>query len=165
MIALWRAQHSDDPPRLLAAKIESLWREAPGRAIFITADSSGCGVVLDALKRLPPEVRVRRVILSSPAVSRGYDLAPALAHVDGSIVSFNSDKDDLVLGLGTTLFGTTDAHHTAAAGRHGFRSSHSKLEQVSYAPAWRKQYGHTGGHTRALSPKFAKAMLAPRIVD
>jgi hypothetical protein len=166
LFALWRSQHSDEPSRQLAARIEQLAREDRTRPLYLTADSSGCGVALAALARLSEDVQVERVILSSPAVSRGYDLAPALRHVRGSIVSFNSTRDDLILGLGTTIFGTTDGRHAGAAGRDGFvRNADAKLEQVPYDAAWNAAYGHDGLHARALSPRFARALVAPRLMQ
>jgi hypothetical protein len=170
LTALWRAQHSAEPAAQLADRIASLWRERPGRPIDLTADSSGCGVALAAVASLPPEVRVRTLVLSSPAVSPAYDLRPAFRHVDREIVSFHSDRDWLILWLGTTVFGTADGRHTPAAGWVGFvvppdASEYAKLHQIPYDPAWRERFGNTGGHARALSPRFAETMIAPLFMD
>jgi hypothetical protein len=164
--AMWRAQHSLVPARELAARIESIWQLHPGQPISITADSSGCGVALAAIASLPPEIRLRTVVLSSPALSPGYDLRPALGHINGEMISFNSTRDFVILCLGTTVFGTVDNHHTPAAGRAGFivppsQPVYTKLRQIPYDRAWSAEYGHTGGHAQALSPKFARAMIAP----
>jgi hypothetical protein len=166
LTALWRAQHSDVPARQLAERIEAIWREKPEQPISMTADSSGCGVALNAIASLPTGVHIRTIVLSSPALAPSYDLRPALAHVDGEIISFYSERDFLILWLGTTVFGTVDGYHRSAAGRVGFRvlgndPAYSRLRQIAYEPAWLEQYGNNGGHSRALSPRFARGVIAP----
>lgn len=167
--ALWYAQESTAPAERLARRIETLAREAPDAPIDLTADSSGCGVALDAIGQLPADVRVRTVILSSPALSRAYDLGPALAHVDGRVVAFRSSRDWLILGWGTSLFGTVDGKREAGAGRIGFdppadASARAKLVQIDYDPAWSDAYGHGGGHAQSLEPRFAQGYLAPLLL-
>jgi hypothetical protein len=166
LTALWRAQHSGAPARDLAAFIENIWRLHPERPISMTADSSGCGVALAAVALLPGDIRMRTVILASPAISPTYDLAPALGHIDGKLISFNSTRDFIILCLGTRISGTVDRYHVSAAGRIGFEvpagnSVYAKLEQIPYNPAWLAEYGNDGGHTRALTPRFAKNVIAP----
>lgn len=160
LMALWRAQNSDEPATALANHLESLRRESPDRPIDLTADSSGCGVALRAIALLPPEARIRTVVLSSPALSPDYDLAPTLAHVDGQLITFNSDRDLLILCVGTSIFGTVDGKHGSSAGRVGFTNAAPKLVQMNYDPAWSAKYGHGGGHAAALSPGFAKGVIA-----
>jgi hypothetical protein len=168
LMALWHAQHSSKPAKQLAAYLQEL--KSDQKRIDLIADSSGCGVVLDALAQLPADVKVRAVVLSSPAVSSGYDLRPALASVEKGIYSFNSDRDWIILGIGTRIFGTVDGRHTAGAGKVGFRidpldPAYGKLHQISYDAAWKQTYGHTGQHTHALLPTFAKAKLAPLLLE
>lgn len=159
--ALWHAQGSTEPAEQLAGRIVELARRTPWRPIDLTADSSGGGVALAALAQLPPDVRVRTVVLSSPAVSRGYDLGPALAHVDGRLISFRSGGDWVILGLGTWLFGTVDGRHESGAGRVGFDATVAKLVQIDYDPAWADAYGHGGHHAQSLAPRFARGYVAP----
>lgn len=162
IMALRYAQRSTVPAERLAARIASLARD--GRPIDLTADSSGCGVLLAALARLPDGVRVRNVFLSSPAVSGGYDLGPALARVDGELFSFRSRRDGFILGLGTTLFGTVDGRHESAAGRYGFHATDAKLRQIDYDPAWSARYGHGGGHAEMLGSRFGRGYVAPLLL-
>ncbi len=168
IFALWRAQHSKSPSRQLAAHLVALHEADPNQPICMTADSSGCGVALDAIALLPPDVRIRTVILSSPALSPHYDLRPALSHVDDQLISFNSDRDWFVLCLGTTIFATVDGHHSASAGRDGFErpqtasvDDYRKLTQIPYSPTWAAPFKNNGGHSQALSPRFAKSFVAP----
>jgi hypothetical protein len=158
--ALWHAQRSREPAQRLASRIVSLHQEASASAIDVTADSSGCGVALDALALLPADVRVRTVVLSSPAVSRGYDVGPALARVDRRIINFYSKRDWFVLGLGTSIFATVDGQHSTAAGRSGFNARHPKLTQIPYDSSWSARLDNTGGHAQSLSPKFAREYVA-----
>lgn len=168
LMALWHAQHSAKPAKQLADYLVEL--KGNKMQIDLIADSSGCGVVLDALAALPAEVTVRTVLLSSPAVSSGYDLRPALARVEEGLYSFNSDRDWIILGLGTWIFGTLDGRHASGAGKVGFAidpddPAYAKLHQISYDATWKQMYGHTGQHTHALLPKFAKAKLAPLLLE
>jgi pimeloyl-ACP methyl ester carboxylesterase len=170
LIAFWRAQHSAEPAIQLANHIQAVQQEHSGQPIFLIADSSGCAVALAALANLPPQVKVKTLILSSPAVSPTYDLRPALRHIDDKLVSFNSHRDFIILGLGSIIFGTVDGRHTAAAGRRGFvippgAVEYAKLRQIPYDPAWAVQFGNTGGHGQALNPRFAKALIAPLLAD
>ena len=53
------------------------WRRSPGcRRIDLIGHSAGGGVILGALRRLPADVPVDRVVLLSPSVSPGYELPP-----------------------------------------------------------------------------------------
>jgi hypothetical protein len=169
LFALRRAQTSAAPSDKLAARIVEAIDASPGRPIVLTGDSSGCGVLLDALEKLPADKQVQTVVLASPAMSSGYDLAPALSHVRGHVYSFNSSRDWFILQLGTTVFGTTDCRHEAAAGNAGFRwpadaATQAKLVQMPYDPAWQDRFGQPGGHSDALRPRFTEGFLAPLIL-
>lgn len=170
LFALRRAQRSQAPSDKLAARIVEAIDASPGRAIVLTGDSSGCGVLLDAIEKLPPDKQVQTVVLASPAMSSGYDVAPAASRVRGHIYSFHSSRDWFILQLGTTVFGTTDGKHEAAAGNAGFRwpgdgATQAKLVQMPYDPAWAEQFGQPGGHSDALRPRFAEAFLVPLILS
>jgi pimeloyl-ACP methyl ester carboxylesterase len=170
MMAFWLAQASQRPAARLSERIQSVRREHPDQPIYLIADSSGCAIALKAMEKLPPQVMIKTVILTSAAVAPKYDLGPALQHVQGRMISFNSDRDFVILWLGSTIFGTVDGHHTPAAGRVGFvsrpdQSGYEKLLQIPYDPAWKAQFGNAGGHGQALGSRFAKAMIAPLLRD
>lgn len=170
IFALRRAQQSQAPSDKLAARIRAAHAEAPGRSIVLTGDSAGCGVLLQALGKLPADVHVQTVILASPAVSSGYDLAPALLHVRGHAYSFSSKSDWFILQWGTTIFGTVDRMHESAAGNAGFRApadtrATPKLVQLPYDPSWRSRFDQPGGHSDPLRAKFAEGYIAPLILQ
>lgn len=139
----------------------------PNSPIDLTAHSGGCGLAVWALERLPRDVKVRNVLLIAPALSPGYDLTPALRHVDEKMYAFTSLLDTVVLDTGTRLFGTIDGVQTAAAGFGGFvepagadPAMYQKLVQRAYQRDWMK-YNDFGDHIGAMSRPFARAVLAP----
>jgi hypothetical protein len=142
----------------------------PGSPIYLTAHSGGCGLAVWALEKLPPNLSVRTLLLIAPALSPGYDLSHALAHVQGQAFAFSSTLDTVVLGTGTKLFGTIDGVQTAAAGFGGFvqppgadPAMYRKLVSRPYQQEWIK-YGNFGDHIGAMSRAFSRAILAPLIV-
>lgn len=156
----------------VAEMIETQRRAEPGRAIYLTCESGGCGIAVWALEQLPDGVQVDGVILLSPAVSPEYDLTVALKHVRRSMFVYHSKLDWLVLGAGTAVFGTIDRRKTQAAGRVGFvqpanadRIEYAKLRQVPYNGGWFMEYGNAGGHIGAVMPRFASGELAPLLIE
>src|SRR5229473_6365752 len=104
----------------LASSVWYLKLVEPNRPIYLVGKSGGAGLVLAAAEQLPPEM-IERIILLSPAVSPTYDLRPALRATKREIVSFYSPFDKLVLGWGTSQFGTEDRYYGPSAGLRGFR--------------------------------------------
>ena len=104
----------------LAERIVAYQCEYPGRPVDMVSYSGGCGLTLMTLEALPEGVMVRNVILVQAAVDPKYDLREGLGHVEGKFVNFYSRWDWLFLGLGTSIFGTIDRHHTVSAGNRGF---------------------------------------------
>ncbi|MBL8795696.1 MAG: hypothetical protein JNM56_17455 [Planctomycetia bacterium] len=162
--------------RHYAGKIEELadelkrahWAD-PDRPIYVIARSGGAGLALAAAERLP-EGTLERIILLSPAVSPQYNLRPALRACRHEIVSFHSDLDVVVLGWGTSQFGTSDRHYCNSAGRVGFRKPdasdpegeqlYRRLVQVRWTPAMLLT-GHTGGHVGSALPTFLAREVTP----
>lgn len=164
-------EHNRNQAQQLADRITNRVRAEPGQPVYLTAESGGTGVAVWALERLPEDVKVSSLVLIAPALSPRYDLTGALRHVAGHAYAITSPNDTLVLGLGTTLFGTTDGVHTPAAGRLGFRQPSSadpvqyrKLVPMPYQLDW-VAYGHLGGHSGGLAPAFARDVLAPKLQD
>ena len=86
--------------------------------------STGCAVLLAAAERLPPG-SIEKITLLAPSVPDQYDLRPALITSRKGIDSFYSPQDQLVLGLGMMIIGTTDPNSRTAAGLSGFRQIYS----------------------------------------
>jgi hypothetical protein len=140
----------------------------PDRPILLISESGGAGPMVWTLEALPPDMQVEAAVFIAPAMSPTYDLSTALHHVRAKAIVFSSSRDTIVLGTGTTTFGTIDGPHTPAAGLGGFvrppsgdPMQYAKLDARPYDPAWFWTYGHAGGHTDALGIRFASGYLAP----
>lgn len=151
-IKLWRAQHPD------------------GRLSLI-GHSGGCGVILATLAGLPTECRVDDAVLLAPAVSPGYPLAPSLSHVNGTMYSFYSAKDQTLLNAGTSVGGTYDGVWGKSAGLNGFDNA-TKLApelqghfmQVAYERQW-DEVGNNGDHFGWRKRQFIQQYIAPLVLE
>lgn len=150
----------------LARRIDRWLKERPDCKVDLVGHSAGCGVVLGAVRRVRGG-EVHRVMLLSPSVSPGYDLAPVLIRVSGRMDVFHSDRDTFFLKWRTGTFGTYDNVKTAAAGHLGFKPPtplHAdlakKLVQHPYDPSW-EELGNGGGHTGTTARGFQEKVLAP----
>ncbi len=149
----------------LADRIVEYRRQSPDGRITLMGHSAGCGVIINALQRLPGGTKVDTVVLLAPCVGEHHDLSSALNHVNGMMHVFYSDRDDLLLS--TALTGTYDNAWNGAAGRQGFTNTsgllpalQARLRQHAYDPAWQK-LGYGGGHFGFRDPRFVAAVLAP----
>lgn len=156
----WQSIH-DDAEQKLAQRINQWRRDHPAGRIRLLGHSAGCGVALGALGRLG-DGRVGNVVLLQPSVSPGYDLRPALAHMDGVLHVFYSDRDTTFLSWRTGHFGTYDRVKTRAAGNTGFKNDYppQKLVQHPYDPRW-SELDNEGGHYGVLAEPFARQIVAP----
>ena len=146
------------------------WRGRwPGVPVFLVGKSGGAGIVARALEGLPPG-SVEAAVLLAPALSPGYDLAPALRAIRREMVVFWSPLDLVILGAGTWLFGTIDRVRSPGAGMTGFRppsgldddglAQYGKLRQVRWRPAMARS-GYFGGHVGPDSPAFLRKYVVP----
>jgi pimeloyl-ACP methyl ester carboxylesterase len=165
--ALWDHKHQRQQARHIAGRIRSFRNEAPTAPIILVGHSAGAGLVVLALEDLPPGTQVDGVVLLAPALSRTYDLTNALRHVNGHVDVFCSDRDTLVLGIGTFLFGTVDGVPGEAAGHGGFvrprraaGEQYAKLHTHHFSHA-RESLGDDGGHFGCLNSNLAAAQVAP----
>lgn len=138
--------------------------------VHIIGHSGGGGIAIMAAEKLPTNTKIATVILLAPALSPDYDLRLALRHVSVGIFNYYSELDMGFLGAGTSVAGTMDRKHTAAAGAVGFKPSGAgspelrKLQQIAWSPEMRG-YGNYGGHMGWTSPAFVKRYLAPLVKD
>lgn len=157
----------------LAARIAEYARRHPGRPVHLIGHSGGAGVIIMALEMLPESAAIERAILLAPAVSQEYDLTTALRRTNLGILNFYSPNDVTLLRIGTTLFGSMDREHGAAAGSVGFRAPagiapesvrvySEKLRQVRWTPRLRA-FGVNGTHMGWTSQTFARRYLADLI--
>jgi pimeloyl-ACP methyl ester carboxylesterase len=160
--------HAQCEGQRLAERMVAYRRASPAGAIYVVAHSAGCAVAVAALEAAPPGV-VDRAVLLAPSLSADYDLRPALRRVCCGIDVFCSERDWFYLGLGTSIFGTTDRHWSAASGRVGFRPAivttedivlYGKLRQHPWHAclAWT---GNLGGHYGSHHPSFLRSYVLP----
>jgi pimeloyl-ACP methyl ester carboxylesterase len=165
--ALWAHRRHREQARHIADRIRTLRLEAPTASIILVGHSAGAGLVVLALEDLPPTTQVDGVVLLAPALSRTYNLTAALRHVRGRMDVFCSDRDTLVLGVGTFLFATVDGVHDEAAGLAGFvrpdwaaGGQYAKLHTHHFSRT-RQSLGDDGGHFGCLNSNLAAALVAP----
>jgi pimeloyl-ACP methyl ester carboxylesterase len=165
--ALQAMERNKKQAEKIAKALTEQYRAHPGRPIYLTSHSGGAGLAAWALEDLPDDVKVKRVLFIAPALSPGYDLTKALAHVTDRAFVLFSEGDSLVLSTGTKVFGTIDGVYSEAAGFSGFKApaksdakQYKKLLQMAYDPEWLK-YGHGGDHLGPMETAFAKGVLVP----
>ncbi len=157
-----------DEGRRLAAAVAAARETCPERAVYLVGHSSGCAVMLAAADASPTG-SLERIVLLAPAVSKDYDLRPALRASRQGIDVFTSRRDVGALGFGTTIAGTADRRWSAAAGRVGFDpivtcpgddALYAKLRNHPWDPAvaWT---GNRGSHYGTLQQGFTRAYLLP----
>jgi hypothetical protein len=157
--------------QIIADKIALRAKLRPNEPITITCHSGGCAMAAWALEKLPQDVQVQDVFMMSAALSPKYDLSAALHRVVGHLYVFSSQRDVLVLGTGTKMFGTMDGVKGDAAGRVGFTmpatgdpNQYAKVVPCPYQDKW-MALGDIGDHIGAMNRDFAAAVLAPMILD
>lgn len=166
---LWSYEENHARARRLADDITAFARANPDATIDIVAHSGGAGVALFAIEYLTDDVRLRNVLLCHPAISPTYPLDATLRHLTGDLVLFRSDYDTLLLGVGTTLFGTVDRRFTESAGKVGFDLAaaaadaglREKVVQIAWDPQRDGALGHLGGHHGMLIYDWNRTRVGP----
>ncbi len=157
----------------IAQRIVRYQQHHPGRPVHLIGHSGGGGVAVLTLERLPDGVQIEQALLLAPCIAPQYDLTAALQHTRLGIVNFYSERDVVLLKVGTSVFGRIDRTFGPAAGAVGFRLpatvSHQtselyrhKLRQVRWRPRLRR-FGADGSHVGWTSRKFAREYLAELI--
>ena len=155
----------------IAGEIAKYKRTYPTSPVDLVGYSGGGGMAVFVAEALPEDVHVRNIVLAEPALSRNYDLSVALAHVDGKLINYYSKLDWLILGLGTTIFGTMDRKHTPSAGHLGFTlesavpdpAQRARVEQHPWTPDMLPT-GHLGDHLSILRYKWNKRHVARYLI-
>ena len=160
--------------RRLAKRIQDYLDQHPGRRVDIIALSAGTGITAWALESLPPDYRVGTVVFLGSALSRTYDLSPALCRIDGHLYAFYSDRDPL-LKFGLALTGSVDREFAGAAGLYGFapppeadesarRTYREKLRTRPYRSDY-ANHGYFGLHADSTSPAFVAKVVYPLLTE
>ena len=153
----------------LARKLLAYQRMYPKPKIHLIAFSGGAGIAVFACEALRGRRVIETLVLACPALSPGYNLAPALRTVERCIALI-SRRDRWILGLGTRLLGTTDRRFSASAGLTGFRipadaspsdrQAYDRMREIHWDPDLLAQ-GHGGGHTSWATVRFLRRHLQP----
>ena len=171
LAALFARRRNDAEAKVVADMIVERARTHPRVRIVLTGHSGGAGIAVWALEKLPADVKVDTVLLLAPALSPEYDLTKALGHVRGKVYAYTSTLDAVVLGAGTTTFGTIDGVKCSAAGRYGFvvpedadvvpvvKEAYTKLVQMPYDAKWMRE-GNVGDHIGPMGFRFARNVVA-----
>jgi pimeloyl-ACP methyl ester carboxylesterase len=160
----------------LAQHITDYLNRYPGRRVNIIALSAGTGIAAWALEFLPERYRVGTVVFLGSALSREYDLSPALARIDGRLYCFYSSRDPL-LRYGLPITGSVDREFglSSAAGLYGFvlppgagpsvrRLYRERLRNRPYRSDY-AQYGYFGFHADSTQPAFVAKVIAPLLSE
>jgi hypothetical protein len=146
--ALVNRERNDQEAQKIADRVTAHRRRHPAATIMLTAHSGGTGLVVFALEKLPPDVRVDGVLLLSPALSPTYDLSKALARVTGRMYVFSSTMDVFVLGLGRSCSARSTASRATRPGGSGSSSRPTRPTRrstTSSSPARTRRRGWRTG--------------------
>jgi len=137
-------------------------RAHPDRPIYLFGYSAGGYIAARAMELLPDEVKVDGVCLMSAAFNPRRDLRPAARHVRGRIIVIAS-LIDVVMFLGTLLFGTCDRVFSPSVGAVGYRGPDLPgLMQIRWRPS-RMRLGWFGDHFTVSYPSLIAKLVAPRL--
>lgn len=166
-------RHNRRKAKVWASIIAERRRQYPDAPIHVIAFSGGAGFAAFGLEQLPDDVTVDTVILACAALSPRYPLTDMLRHVR-RCVALISRRDLLLIGVGTSLFGTMDRRWGPSAGVRGFRRpdpydaqaehEYNKLHQLHWDPSMRR-LGHFGHHVGWATLAFTQEYLAPILND
>lgn len=128
--------------------------------VALLAQSGGCWIVVRALEQLGAAEAIDRAVLLAAAISPGYDPSRAAAGCRDGLVSVGGPGDLFFLGLGTSVFGTSDRHFGPSCGLTGWRTTARGFADVSWQPAW-VRFAYVGNHVSTVSPIFIRRVVAP----
>lgn len=135
----------------------------PHSPLHLVGYSAGGYIALRALEILPPDIQVDNAVLMAAAVDPLHDLTAALPHVRHRFVNSSSLLDCIVLGLGTTLFGTGERRHTPSAGMIGLlhrTARDPKIVQLRWRPSMIATLNF-GGHFTGAATHYVTQHIAP----
>jgi pimeloyl-ACP methyl ester carboxylesterase len=156
----------------IADRVIDYMYDYPGRPIYLVGQSGGGAMALWVAESLPPGYSVDGIVLIAASISPNYRLDLALKHSQQGIVSFRSERDVLMLGLGTTVVGTMDGEHSASAGMQGFKlptgGASARLYQKFYEVSWTPEMskaGNVGLHLTSGATQFVVEFIAPLVTS
>lgn len=158
--------------RAVAPRIAEYRRRHPTQPLHLLGYSGGGALAVFIAEELPEDVQVDNLVLVQVSLSRDYDLSKALRRVRGRIVNLHAPLDVLMLGMGTTVFGTMDRKHGFSAGKDGFNLEKAvrdpverqRVEQQSWSTKalWS---GHMGNHMGLYGRHWNKEYVAMYVLE
>lgn len=152
----------------IARRLADYRREHPLDDISLIGYSGGGGLAVFVAEALPETVRLRHVVLIQAAISPDYDLTPTLMRIDGKLVNLYSPLDYLVLGVGTSVFGTMDRKNVPAAGNVGFVADRAAPDPVLRSKLEQRPWtldamltGHLGTHLGKAEYEWNRRFVVP----
>ena len=144
----------------------------PGRPVVLVGQSGGGAMAVWIAESLPPGQQVDGAIMIAAALSPGYMLDRALMNSRRGLINFYSARDWILLGVGTTVYGTMDGQHTTSAGRVGFTlptaggkpDEYDRLFQIAWQPKM-ADTGNLGSHLTSGADEFVAEYIAPFVLN
>lgn len=155
--------------RDLAYRINRYRTTFPGRPVVLVGMSGGAAIAAWAAESLHPAQNIDGAILINAALSPSYNLTPALNNMRRGMVSFYSERDWVLLGLGTQMLGTMDGKHSVGAGKERFvippamPDAYTRLYQIGWTREMARS-GHSGGHLSSAASGFVARYIAPLVL-
>ncbi len=143
----------------LAERIERMAAPDPACPIHLCGYSSGCYIVLEALRRLE-RARIRNTILLAGTISPRYPLESLDARTDRLLHVYS--PIDIINLLGPMLIGTNDRHWMPACGSVGFAARPPAVRQRRWRLGDLRSW-YLGDHFTVVSPRFVSMLLAPLV--
>ena len=161
--ALWDVPLQIEHAKRIAARIAKHRTRHPDATIYLLGCSAGGGVAVRAAEYLTEDAWIDGLVLLSVAVNPRRDLTQAAANVRGPVLNFFSCLDVIILGLGTSLFGTTDRRRGVSSGMIGFRGQQpASLKNIPWR-LWMTRFHRMGGHHSAIKRRFITHVVAPKM--
>lgn len=157
---LMSLRHHERQADRLVERILDHQSRHPESPVCLLAQSGGCWIVIRALEMLPANAFVRTAILLSPSISPDHDLHAAAARCRRSLISVGGPGDVFYLGIGTTVFGTSNRVHAPSAGWIGWHHHSPQFTEVRWHPSWLR-HGYLGNHVTSAASGFVERVIAP----
>jgi len=152
----------------IANRIRDYQSMYPDRPVVLVGHSGGGAMAIWIAENLPHGHTIDGIITISPAISPIYFLQRSLTKCTRGLVNFYSPGDWIMLGVGTTVYGTMDGEHSSSAGRVGFKvpsaggapRCYEKLFQIAHSERM-SESGYFGGHFSSAAAEFVAVYVAP----
>jgi len=151
--------HHERSADAVAAMIRAYRRDYPDAPVGLLALSGGCWVAVRTLERLGAEEPLQTTVLLAAAISPGYDLSAAASRCRRGLYTVRGPGDAVLLGLGTSLLGTSDRRWGPAGGWVGWRPARPGVIDRCWHPQFIRK-GYLGNHTSVASRRFIAAEVA-----